>query len=130
MYLVSTTWPATSKCDDARLCVYWAFSSLAAPQDASYQGAIIGRYCNRIAGGRFTLDGAEYALAVNNGRNHLHGGPAGFHTKNWTAEVGPDGSSVVMTCVSPDREEGYPGDLHVQVTYTLTETNQVRPAGL
>ncbi len=92
--------------------------------DYGYHGATVGRVCNRIRCGRFTLDGKEYSLAVNNGANHLHGGPTGFSHRNWTAEsfTVQDGAGVlVLSRISPDGEEGYPGTLKVQVTYTLTE---------
>jgi aldose 1-epimerase len=83
-----------------------------------YFGAVVGRYGNRIAGGRFTLDGTEYRLPVNNGPNSLHGGVHGFDSRVWTvADVTP--SSVTLTLTSPDGDQGYPGTLDVSVTYTL-----------
>ncbi|BCX03907.1 MAG: aldose 1-epimerase [Candidatus Roseilinea sp.] len=90
-----------------------------------YFGCIVGRFANRIAGGRFTLDGVAYQLAVNNGPNHLHGGLAGFDKKLWRATTGrSDGAiSVALSYLSRDGEEGYPGNLHVTVTYTLTRDN-------
>ncbi len=90
-----------------------------------YHGAIIGRYANRIAGGKFHLDGREYTLAQNNGPNHLHGGPGGWHTVVWDARQ-PDPQSLELTYVSPDGEEGYPGTLTVTVVYQLTPDNEVR----
>jgi aldose 1-epimerase len=84
-----------------------------------YFGAVVGRYGNRIAGGRFTLDGVEYRLPVNNGPNSLHGGVDGFDRKVWTVSD-VTGSSVTLTLTSPDGDQGYPGTLTASVTYTLT----------
>jgi aldose 1-epimerase len=88
-------------------------------------GAVVGRYGNRIAGGRFTLDGHAYQLSQNNGPNHLHGGIQGFDKIVWDARVTPDprGPSVTFTHTSPDGHEGYPGTLAAKVVYTLTDRN-------
>jgi aldose 1-epimerase len=90
-------------------------------------GAIIGRYGNRIAKGKFTLGGKTYTLATNNGPNHLHGGNKGFDKQLWTITTkdSPEGSSAIFTRTSPDGEEGYPGTLQVRVTYTLTDKNEL-----
>jgi len=87
-----------------------------------YQGALIGRVGNRIAEGKFTLDGVSYQLYTNNGQNHLHGGKSGFNKKIWTvAEAGTDKEpALVLSCLSPDGEESYPGTLTTTVIYTLT----------
>jgi aldose 1-epimerase len=82
-----------------------------------YFGAVVGRYANRIAGGRFTLDGTTYELPINNGPNSLHGGAVGFDKRIWSAAERPDG--VVLTLVSPDGDQGYPGTLTATVTYTV-----------
>ncbi|MEU4572982.1 aldose epimerase family protein [Nonomuraea sp. NPDC023979] len=83
-----------------------------------YFGAVVGRYGNRIARGRFTLDGTEHTLPVNNGPNSLHGGADGFDRRAWTvADV--TGSSITLTLTSPDGDQGYPGTLTASVTYTL-----------
>ncbi|MBR5044937.1 MAG: galactose mutarotase [Clostridia bacterium] len=88
-------------------------------EDHSHQGALIGRYGNRIAKGRFTLNGVEYKLEQNNGNNHLHGGVIGFDRKVWSVAAA-DGTSLALTLHADDMEEGYPGNLDVRVTYRLT----------
>lgn len=90
-----------------------------------YYGAIIGRYGNRIAKAKFSIDGTVYTLAANNGPNSLHGGPKGFQAQVWDAK--PIGeNSLELTYVSADGEEGFPGKLNVKVTYTLTDDNEVK----
>ncbi len=92
--------------------------------DKAYMGATVGRFGNRIAKGRFTLDGHTYQLATNNGPNHLHGGVKGFNKHLWEAQPGE--SQVEFRRVSPDGEENYPGTLTARVTYTLTNANELR----
>lgn len=93
-----------------------------------YYGAVCGRYANRIANGRFVLDGVEYRLATNNGPNALHGGKKGFDKVLWQeqAVTSPDGAAVKMSYLSPDGEEGYPGNLATTITYTWTDKNELR----
>jgi aldose 1-epimerase len=90
-----------------------------------YFGATIGRYGNRIAGGQFNLDSSTYVLTVNNVPNTLHGGTNGFQSKVWDARQ-RDEHTIIFTRTSPDGEEGFPGNLHVQVTYTITDSNALR----
>ncbi|HET7897639.1 MAG TPA: aldose epimerase family protein, partial [Flavisolibacter sp.] len=85
-----------------------------------YHGATIGRYGNRIKNGEFKLNGMVYTLPVNNGPNHLHGGPKGFHNQVWEYETVEE-ASATLHYLSPDGEEGYPGDLDVRVTFALTD---------
>lgn len=91
-------------------------------------GSLVGRYGNRIGQAKFSLNGVEYQLARNNGRNHLHGGLVGFDKKVWQARPGKsaDGVGLELTYLSRDGEEGYPGNLSVTVTYTLTNNNGLR----
>lgn len=91
--------------------------------DGPCMGKIPGRYANRIANGRFSIDGKEYSLAVNNGPNHLHGGPTGFQNRIWDSCITPDG--VQFTYVSADGEEGYPGQLTVTAHYRWTDRNKL-----
>ena len=111
-----------SKLEDYRSPAYQASNP--------YFGALIGRYANRIAGGKFTLEGKPYTLATNNKTNHLHGGAQGFNQKVWQAMpfVSPDGEALELRYVSPDKEEGYPGTVSVKAVYTLTDRNELRVA--
>jgi aldose 1-epimerase len=91
--------------------------------------AVIGRFANRIADAKFTLDGVEYQLAANNGKNHLHGGRAGFASKHWKGTAlmpKPGEAAVQFAYTSKDGEENYPGTLEIKVTYTLTDKNEFR----
>lgn len=89
-----------------------------------YQGALIGRWGNRIARGKFSLEGTDYSLFINNGVNHLHGGEYGFNAKVWeVTEQDGEEPSVSLHILSPDGDEGYPGNLDVTVTYRLTKDN-------
>jgi aldose 1-epimerase len=95
--------------------------------DKPYFGSIVGRYGNRIAKGRFSLDGKTYSLATNNGPNHLHGGIIGFDKVVWEATPlkGDEFTGVTLTYLAKDREEGYPGNLDIKVTYKLTTENEL-----
>ena len=94
--------------------------------DTPYFGAITGRYANRIAGGKFEIDGAAYELPVNNGPNSLHGGIKGFDKVIWKGAPTESGDGVSFAYVSQDGEEGYPGTLESSVTYTWTDSNELR----
>jgi aldose 1-epimerase len=109
--------------------VVLGFDSLSTYQrGCPYFGALIGRYGNRIAKGKFTLDGKEYTLATNDGPNHLHGGKKGFDKVVWDATelTGKDSVALQLTYVSNDMEEGYPGTLKCKVTYVLTNGNEIK----
>lgn len=97
-------------------------------KSSPYFGCITGRYANRIAKGRFTLDGTQYKLATNNGPNHLHGGKIGFDKKIWSVRPLPtsNGSALELRLTSPNGDEGYPGNLSMRVVYTLNNQNQFR----
>ncbi|QSH42071.1 galactose mutarotase [Lentisphaerota bacterium ZTH] len=92
-----------------------------------YFGSTVGRFCSRIANGRFTLNGKEYRLPLNDTGNHLHGGPGGLSHKLWDAEVDHDSEipRLKLSCSSPDGENGYPGNLLVSVTYSLNNNNAI-----
>ncbi len=90
-----------------------------------YFGALIGRYGNRINEGQFSLNGKEYFLATNNGKNHLHGGDKGYDAIVWDAKQ-PDDQTLALTYLSKDREEGYPGNLKIKVLYSLTDANELK----
>jgi len=96
--------------------------------DHPHFGGTIGRYGNRIAKGKFSIDGEEYTLALNNGENHLHGGIEGFDRKIWNAEPvkTENGPALKLSYLSEDMEEGYPGNLNLTVTYTLTNDNALK----
>jgi aldose 1-epimerase len=93
--------------------------------DKPYFGAVVGRYGNRIAGGEFTLNGETYSLLKNNGDNHLHGGAIGFDKVVWDADYDASKNTITLSYLAKDKEEGYPGNLQLQVTYTLTDGNSL-----
>ncbi len=92
-----------------------------------YLGTTAGRFANRIANGKFTVEGNEYILNVNNGKNHLHGGPKGFHSKIWGSEIKGDGDNqkLILSLLSHHMDEGYPGNLTVNISYHLTNQNEL-----
>src|SRR5207302_1987355 len=94
-------------------------------RDGGYFGALIGRYANRIAGARFTIDGVSYDVEANEGANHLHGGSVGFHKRGWRAAPFRQdrATGAVLCCDSPAGDAGYPGLLQTKVTYTLSDDN-------
>jgi len=110
--------------DDIVLGYSTAKEYLAEPQ---YFGATVGRYANRIAAGRFTLDGKQYVLPTNDGENHLHGGPRGLDKVVWKVKPVSSGSpaSVTLSYVSPDGDGGYPGTLDITVVYSLNDNNEL-----
>lgn len=93
--------------------------------DRCFIGPLIGRFANRIAGGKFAIDGVEYHLPLNDGPNHLHGGPGGFHRKLWNARVVPrdSGDAIELDLTSPALDQGYPGALEVRAVFALTDDN-------
>ena len=96
-------------------------------KNAGYLGAVIGRNCNRLAGGKFLLNGKEYQLAQNDGTNNLHAGPDGVDCKLWDMEVVSceEGEKLVCSYHSPDMESGFPGEADIKVTYTLSAENEL-----
>jgi aldose 1-epimerase len=90
-------------------------------------GSVVGRYANRIAKGKFSIDGVEYHTPLNNGPNTLHGGPAGWHSVVWDTEILKESKfpAVKFSYVSPDMEEGFPGTVNVAVVYTWTDNNEI-----
>lgn len=94
-------------------------------EKSPYFGCITGRYANRIARGKFSLDGKDYQLATNNDPNHLHGGELGFDKYVWNTRIHESGTGIEFTRTSPDGEEGYPGNLKCKVSYVLTEKNEL-----
>lgn len=99
-------------------CLYGPTDKVGAEADGCYCGSICGRVANRIAGGRFELDGVSYALSVNNGPNHLHGGIEGFDRKLWRVEEA-DETHVMLSLISADGEENYPGEVSVRLVYRV-----------
>lgn len=93
--------------------------------DPYFMGVTVGRYCNRIAGARFILDGVEYSLDANEGRNHLHGGAGGFHSRLWSSEESVPEGTARFRLQSPDGDQGYPGTLEAIVTYRWTDDREL-----
>ncbi|GAA4305311.1 aldose epimerase family protein [Aestuariibaculum suncheonense] len=125
---IITNWTAPDKNNNYKDVVL-GYETLAPYEtNPTFFGALIGRYGNRIANGKFSLNGEEYALATNDGSNHLHGGTKGFDKVVWTAsETQTDSTaSLVLTYLSKDMEEGYPGNLNTKVVYTLDNNNALR----
>jgi aldose 1-epimerase len=124
---IVTSWIVPDK-NDSLSSIVLGFDSLSGYLAKSpYFGALVGRYGNRIAKGKFTLDNHTYTLAVNNGVNHLHGGLKGFDKQVWEATIDNDSTpSLNLSYLSKDGEEGYPGNLNVQVRYTLSDDDELR----
>jgi aldose 1-epimerase len=124
---IITSWTAPDKNRDYKDIVL-GYNTLAEYEtETPYFGALIGRYGNRIAKGKFTIDGETYTLAVNNGVNHLHGGIKGFDKVVWDAKtiVNDSTASLELSYLSKDMEEGYPGNLETRVTYTLNNKDEL-----
>ena len=125
---IITSWKAKGR-DGKYEDVVLGFDNLRDYENKSpYFGALIGRYGNRIKEGKFSLDGVEYNLAKNNGENHLHGGVEGFDKVIWDVEeeVDESSASLILRYKSTDKEEGYPGNLDIKVTYTLTNEDELK----
>lgn len=125
---IITSWTAADKNGDYR-DIALGYNTLAEYEaETPYFGALIGRYGNRIAKGKFSIDGEAYTLAVNNGENHLHGGLKGFDKVVWDAKtiVNDSTASLELSYLSKDMEEGYPGNLQTKVTYTLNNNDELR----
>ena len=124
---IITSWTAADKNGDYKDIVLGYNTLEEYETETPYFGALIGRYGNRIAKGRFSLNDTTYTLAVNNGVNHLHGGLKGFDKVVWQAETtsSPTEASLVLKYLSKDMEEGYPGNLATTVTYTLNNHNEL-----
>ena len=124
---VITSWTAKDK-NGVYEDIVLGFNELSEyEKESPYFGAIIGRFGNRIAKGKFSIEGKEYTLAVNNGENHLHGGEKGFDKVVWDAEtrLTDSSASLTLTYLSKDMEEGYPGNLEVEVVYTLNTKDEL-----
>ena len=124
---IITSWTAPDKNGDYKDIVL-GYNTLAEYEaETPYFGALIGRYSNRIAKGKFSLDNQEYTLAVNNGVNHLHGGLKGFDKVVWDAKtiISDSTVSLELSYLSKDMEEGYPGNLETKVTYTLNNEDEL-----
>ena len=125
---IITSWKAKDR-DGSYEDIVLGFDNLSDYESSSpYFGALIGRYGNRIKEGKFSLDGVDYTLEVNNGENHLHGGVKGFDKVIWEVEkeVKESSASLILTHISTDMEEGYPGNLDVKVIYTLTNDDELK----
>ena len=122
-----TSWVVKDK-NDSTSSILLGFDSLSGYlSKPPYFGALIGRYGNRIANGKFTIDTSTYILVTNNGANHLHGGNKGFDKVVWDAAIANDSTPVLLlSYISKDGEEGYPGNLKVKVRYTLTDDNELK----
>ncbi len=122
-----TSWVTPDK-NNKRSNIVLGFDSLSGYlAKPPYFGALVGRYGNRIAKGKFKIENTEYTLATNNGVNHLHGGNKGFDKQVWDAAIANDSiASLQLSYVSKDGEEGYPGNLKVSVRYTLTDDNELK----